>query len=83
LVAITAPAAVGPLRHAYRRIGVVSYGIYLWHLPLLAALHRLPWFRGEHPLSTLLFPVYLALSWAIAEFSFRWVEQRFLVLKDR
>jgi peptidoglycan/LPS O-acetylase OafA/YrhL len=67
------------------RIGKVSYGVYIYHLPLLVVGHwclaRLG-FRWN-PLSTgVFFVVYLAAVLAVAEASFRWLESPFLRLKD-
>jgi peptidoglycan/LPS O-acetylase OafA/YrhL len=67
---------------ALRRIGVVSYGMYLYHLfaqhAVEAALGRL----GLH--SKLLgFAACLLLAWAIAELSFRLLETPFLRMKER
>ena len=54
-----------------RRIGRISYGLYLWHVPLTwLALHRLGW-----PLPDVGVAAVLALaSFAIALASWRWVE---------
>lgn len=63
-----------------RRIGVVSYGIYLFHMFVLhggAALVR----RGMP--ASLLFPVVLLASWGVAELSYRSFEARFLRLGNR
>lgn len=55
------------------RIGVVSYGIYLYHLialdPVMRLAGRLDWANGW-----LVLLAYSALSWATAEVSFRTLE---------
>ena len=67
------------------RIGKVSYGIYVYHLPILL-LGQWCFLRfGFHwnQLSrALFFLVYLAVVLAVAEASFRWLEAPFLRLKD-
>ena len=65
-----------------RRIGVVSYGIYLYHLLVLhfvvIGLDRAGLSSG--------FVIFLCAtlgSWAVAELSYRQYETRFLVMKAR
>ena len=64
-----------------RWLGLISFGLYLWHFPVLQWLdaahafdaiggYRLPW----------MLPVVLGLSCAIAAVSFRWIERPFLRL---
>jgi peptidoglycan/LPS O-acetylase OafA/YrhL len=58
-------------------LGRVSYGVYLWHLPLFMIAHKLPlsnWQTTAIGLSTTL---------AIASISYYGMELRFLRLKDR
>jgi peptidoglycan/LPS O-acetylase OafA/YrhL len=65
-----------------KRIGIVSYGIYLFHLFGLYAAFR--WLRAYPGCSVwAYFAVSLMLSWAMAEVSYRFYERRFLALKDR
>jgi peptidoglycan/LPS O-acetylase OafA/YrhL len=65
-----------------RRIGVVSYGMYLYHMVVmhfvvLILLHVLPdWPAARFPLCTL-------LTFMVAEFSYRVLETPFLRLKPR
>jgi peptidoglycan/LPS O-acetylase OafA/YrhL len=55
-------------------LGTVSYGIYLWHNPLLRWLVRaLP--PGEDYALPWLLPACAALTVAVAALSWRWVEQ--------
>jgi peptidoglycan/LPS O-acetylase OafA/YrhL len=65
-----------------RRLGVVSYGIYLYHLVVLHFVENLAAKRG---LSAHL-PEFVATalaSWLVAELSFRLFEARFLAQKRR
>jgi peptidoglycan/LPS O-acetylase OafA/YrhL len=52
-------------------LGVISYGLYLWHVPVTKALAAFPG------------PVVAALSIGIAAVSYRWIEQPFLRRKPR
>jgi len=67
------------------RIGKVSYGIYVYHLPILLLGQ---WcflrfgFHWNEVSRALFFLVYLAVVLAVAEASFRWLEAPFLRLKD-
>ncbi|MEZ6197855.1 MAG: acyltransferase [Planctomycetota bacterium] len=67
-----------PLRH----LGRVSYGVYLVHIMVLAAVAR---GAGEFlpPASAGRFAVALGASWLVAAISFRWFERPFLELKSR
>ena len=62
---------------AVRRIGTVSYGMYLYHLLLYGVakggLHRL---GASSPV--MLFALLAGLTWAVAEMSYRWYETPFL-----
>src|SRR6266446_4748537 len=67
------------------RIGKVSYGVYVYHLPilLLGEWCFLRFGFQWNPVSrALFFLVYLAVVLAVAEASFRWLEAPFLRLKD-
>lgn len=76
------------------RIGLVSYGVYLWHLTLAELLARpadpghfsaagLGWGESIHHLTALiLFGLTLGASVAIATVSYRFVELPFLRLKE-
>jgi peptidoglycan/LPS O-acetylase OafA/YrhL len=61
-----------------RRIGTVSYGIYVYHLPLLILCGTFVAVRG-----ILMVPIYLTITYVIAEISYRYLETPFLRLKDR
>lgn len=68
-----------------RRIGVVSYGIYLLHLIALhvatGIMTRL--FGAPEASMTLYLLLYAALSWLMAELSFRFYETPFLALRHK
>lgn len=59
------------------RVGVISYGVYIYHLPLLLCLQQLQMSKF------LLLPIYLAFVYAVAEISYRFLESPFLALKDK
>ncbi|MEM6991467.1 MAG: acyltransferase [Myxococcota bacterium] len=65
-----------------RRLGVVSYGIYLLHMFALhpAGLATDAWFGGSRAVR---FVLCLLLAWGAAELSFRWFESPILKLKRR
>jgi peptidoglycan/LPS O-acetylase OafA/YrhL len=65
-----------------RRIGVVSYGMYLYHM-LARHLVDGAMRRAGRSSEVLFFVMLLLLTWAIAEVSFRFYESRFLALKAR
>ncbi len=58
-------------------LGTRSYGVYLWHVPLIALVFLLGFPRNVAAL------VGIATAIAAAEMSFRWVERPLLRLKDR
>jgi peptidoglycan/LPS O-acetylase OafA/YrhL len=65
-----------------RRIGIVSYGIYLFHHLTMFFLSRV--IDRFHITSKLAIAVMLTLAtWAVAETSYRFYETRFLALKAR
>jgi peptidoglycan/LPS O-acetylase OafA/YrhL len=65
------------------RMGVISYGIYLWHLIGLDVGNRVATGAGLNGIvaAWVATPVYLVASVIIAEISFRWFESYFLKLK--
>jgi peptidoglycan/LPS O-acetylase OafA/YrhL len=60
-----------------RRIGIVSYGMYLYHIFVIAAIEKIA------SLSALTFVPALAGTYIIAEASYWFFERYFLALKDR
>jgi peptidoglycan/LPS O-acetylase OafA/YrhL len=62
-------------------VGRVSYGVYLFHVPVLGLLERFcPWL-GTQPVA--LFPLGFMLSLALAGVCFRTIEAPLLALKER
>jgi peptidoglycan/LPS O-acetylase OafA/YrhL len=57
-------------------VGAISYGVYVYHVPVLEILHPV---MGQGPLY---FAIYLFIVLAISTASFRWLEAPFLRLKD-
>lgn len=69
----TLPRVLAPLAHA----GTISYGIYLWHLPVLLCLLKWdagPWTRAVAG---------LCITLAISEASYRWFEAPIVRLARR
>ena len=66
---LTAPTWV-KLTSPLRYLGTISYGIYLWHLPVMLTLHELPWLGPERAL-----PVVLGLTLTLAAVSWHFFEQ--------
>lgn len=68
------------------RMGRVSYGMYVFHFPLILASYYVPVLWRVHTESALALPlalVYVLWVWAVAEMSYFLFERRFLALKDR
>jgi peptidoglycan/LPS O-acetylase OafA/YrhL len=67
------------------RLGQISYGLYLYHFPLLflflALAPHLMLSKEVYPAA--LFIATLAGTWLLAELSYRWFETPFLNLKER
>jgi len=61
-----------------RELGRISYGIYLFHVPVLGGLRRLGPSLTEHP--GLLFPLGLGISAGAAALSYRYFEAPLLQL---
>ncbi|MEO8122264.1 MAG: acyltransferase [Rhodoferax sp.] len=66
---ITCPLRGGGLLRPIRYLGQISYGIYLWHFPVLLTLLKLPGLRGGQLFVTLLVGSVLlaSLSWHLME----------------
>lgn len=78
----------GPLAPVLRaapiaRIGAISYGIYLLHLIGLDIAQRLVGVLGASPGGWLLHALYLGISFALAELSFRTFEKFFLDMRHK
>lgn len=60
-----------------RWTGILSFGLYLWHEPIIHVLGSVwPWAIDGHPLSLGLFTAaLLLLSYTVAAASYRWVER--------
>lgn len=53
----------------FKYLGTISFGIYLWHLPVLMSLKRLPWLEPSRvlPLTLCFTVIFAALSWHFFE----------------
>lgn len=72
-----------PLMNA---IGKVSYGMYLYHLPLVAGFDRVMQRLAvpKHSAAGVLcFVALVAVTWGVAALSYAWIERPFLRLKER
>lgn len=59
-------------------IGRISYGVYLYHFPLISVVHRaFPGVVEQTPLGLVLFAFYLAAVLGLAALSFRFIETPF------
>ena len=79
---VTAPLRLAPLRH----IGKISYGLYMYHLPVFVAVDKLLWhaFPGEPglvPQAQLV--AKLVITYLVAVASWKLIESPILRLKDR
>ena len=91
-VFVMIPVTLGPLVGAPAKLlstrtvvwlGTVSYGLFLWHLPVLVAIQRLGW---EHALRSQLVSytvIGLAATCVLAALSWYLVERPFLQLKAK
>ena len=58
--------------------GRISYGLYLWHVPVFLAV-SLTWLHGR----VLIAAGHMAIAFAVAIASYRWIETPFLRMKRR
>lgn len=67
--AISCPLRGGGLLRPVRYLGQISYGIYLWHMPVLLTLLTLPGLRGSQLFMTLFVGTVIlsSLSWHLME----------------
>lgn len=63
-----------------RRLGLVSYSFYLWHIPAMYFVARL---LAERVSFRFTLVISIALAYALAEASYRYIESPFLRLKSR
>ncbi len=70
---ITCPLKASGLLTPWRHLGTVSYGLYLWHFPVLLSLLSLPAPRGGR-----LFVVLLAASVTLATLSWHLMEKNWI-----
>ena len=61
-------------------LGRISYGLYVFHYPVMAAVNRACGHTAPGPVRHLLM---LAVTVAVSAASYEWFEKRFLRLKDR
>ena len=63
-------------------IGKISFGLYVFHLPLMHVSHAI-WPAGYHSAQGLIrFSIYFTVTLGLAAFSYQYFEKRFLALKD-
>lgn len=76
--AVLARAPLGWSERGLAAIGLRSYSIYLFHLPLMlalgAVLRRSPWQWDDPRVWLVLLPVYAALTYTVGALSQKWLE---------
>ncbi|HEY6276392.1 MAG TPA: hypothetical protein VIX86_08665, partial [Streptosporangiaceae bacterium] len=72
-LAAAAPGAVGALLslRPLRWLGIRSYGVYLWHWPVIALAAAI---TGPRPVPAWLWPVEAAIAIGLAAASWKWIE---------
>jgi len=75
--AITCPLRGGGLLRPVSYLGQISYGMYLWHLPILTALLVQPGLRGVR-----LYAIVLTGTILLSSISWHWVEKPWLKGKN-
>ncbi|MFB4297714.1 acyltransferase family protein [Actinomadura sp. NTSP31] len=89
---VVLPAALAPRNRVtvavlgnrlVRSVGLISYGIYLWHQPIIQAWYDITGRPLWHRDFWVLFPVTMAGSLVVATVSYFAVEKPFQLLRDR
>lgn len=90
LLLLVAPLRSKPLicNAALSRLGVLSYSVYMVHVPFMAwgiglARSHIPGLYGWSPLSALVVAVLSVGCYAVCTQTYRWIERPFLVRKSR
>jgi peptidoglycan/LPS O-acetylase OafA/YrhL len=65
------------------RVGVISYGVYLLHWPIWLIVKKVIPYEPYSLRGIAIFILYLAVTIAVCEASYRLYEVKFLRLKDR
>ena len=69
------------------RLGQISYGLYLYHFPIvylfLVTVSKIDSMRGTFLSASIMFAGITFTTWLVSEISYRWFETPFLNLKDR
>jgi hypothetical protein len=63
-------------------VGKISYGMYLFHWPILGAFNGIRYYPVRSPRSLGIFIIYLSVVILVSYVSYIWFERRFLALKD-
>jgi peptidoglycan/LPS O-acetylase OafA/YrhL len=80
ICAIQRLPTVGFLRNSIlSRTGVISYGIYVYHVPVLIGLK---WLLGSFAENFTLFVAYAGAVFVVSELSFRFIEKPFLSMRN-
>lgn len=64
------------------RLGEVSYGFYVFHLPILAVIRGYSRYRAGSPASLGIFAFFTVITFVVSSASYRFFEQIFLRWKD-
>jgi peptidoglycan/LPS O-acetylase OafA/YrhL len=67
---VTPAGLIGKLASPFYYLGTISYGIYLWHLPVLLSLKRIEWLSPGYAL-----PLVLGITIIFAVISWHFFEQ--------
>ena len=66
---VTPQGLIGKLFRPFYYLGTISYGIYLWHLPVILSLKRVTWLSPEQafPLVIIITLIFASISWHFFE----------------